>query len=223
MPGIYVVDKDAPQAMLQWAFPGMRRSDPDWHAAYVMNQILGASGFTSRLTKKIRSDEGLTYGVRTALGEGAHWRGDFTGGLQTSNTSVAYAMRLALAEMQRLKNVPVPMTELKVLKDGLCEAFPGNWSDKRTVANIFANEALAGWAEDWSADFREKIQAVTPADIQRMAQKLLALDKLQILAAGKAKEIEAGDPDHPGALKDITPLPILRLPLLDPLTLKPKN
>jgi hypothetical protein len=56
-----------------------------------------------------------------------------------------------------------------------------------------------------------------------MAQKLLALDKLQILAAGKAKEIEAGDPDHPGALKDITPLPILRLPLLDPLTLKPKN
>jgi zinc protease len=47
-PGIYVTDKDAPQASVRWAFPGMRRTDPDWHAAFVMNQVLGGSGFTSR-------------------------------------------------------------------------------------------------------------------------------------------------------------------------------
>ncbi len=103
-PGLYVCDKDAPQAMLQWAFPGMRRSDPDWYPAMVMNHVLGGGGFAARLMKKIRSDEGLTYGVRTTLGEGPHWRGDLTGGLQTKNTTVAYALRLALAEMQRLKD-----------------------------------------------------------------------------------------------------------------------
>jgi hypothetical protein len=42
-----------------------------------------------------------------------------------------------------------------------------------------------------------------------------------ILAVGKAAEIEAGDPDHPGALKDAVKLPHSRLPLRDPLTLKP--
>ena len=42
-PGLYVCDKDAPQAMLQWAFPGMRRSDPDWYAAMVMNQSSAAA------------------------------------------------------------------------------------------------------------------------------------------------------------------------------------
>ncbi len=217
-PGLYVVDKNAPQAMLQWAFPGLRRSDPDWHAAYVLNQILGASGFTSRLMKKIRSDEGLTYGVRSALGDGPHWKGDFTGSLQTSNHTVAYALRLALAEMQKLKDVPVGATKLKVIKDGICEAFPGNWSDKRTVSTTLANEALVGWPEDWWADFREKIQAVTSADVQLLAQKLLALDQLQVLAVGKAADIEAGDPDHPGALKDALKLPLVRLPLRDPMT-----
>jgi zinc protease len=220
-PGIYVSDKEAPQAMVQWAFPGMRRTDPDWHAAVVFNQILGASGFTSRLMKKIRSDEGLTYGVRTALGDGPHWKGDLSGSLQTNNKSAAFALRLAVAEMQKLKDVPVSAEELKVIKDGIIEAFPSQWANKQAVATTFANEALTGWPEDWNLDYREKIQAVTSADVQRMARKLLDLDKLQILVVGKASDMEAGDPDHPGALKDVARLPLVRLPLRDPLTLRP--
>ena len=106
-PGLYVCDKDAPQAMVQWATPGLRRSDPDWYPAMVMNHVLGGS-FTGRLMKKIRSDEGLTYGVRTSLGEGTYFRGDLAGSLQTKNRSVAYALRLALAEMERLRDEPLP-------------------------------------------------------------------------------------------------------------------
>ncbi len=44
-------------------------SDPDWYPAMVMSHVLGGGGFAARLMKKIRSDEGLTYGVRTQLGE----------------------------------------------------------------------------------------------------------------------------------------------------------
>ena len=222
-PGIYVTAKDAPQASLQWAFPGLRRGDPDWHAAVVMNQILGASGFTSRLMKKIRSDEGLTYGVRTALGPGPHWQGDLTGGMQTKNRSVAYALRLALAEMQKLKDAPVPPEELNVIKEGIIESFPTQWAGRQAVVGRFADETLTGWPEDWWADYREKIRAVTSADVQRMARKLLDPSKLVILAVGKAAEMEPGDPDHPGRLADAARLPISRLPLRDPLTLKPMN
>lgn len=221
IPGLYVVDKDAPQAMLQWAFPGLRRSDPDWYPAMVMNHVLGGGGFTARLMKKIRSDEGLTYGVRTQLGEGPHWRGDLTGGLQTKNTTVAYALRLALAEMERLKDEPLSGAELASVKDGLVESFPARWASRQAIANRFAEEHLEGWPEDWWADYREKVRGVTVADVQRMARKLLEPEKLVILAVGKAAEIEAGDPDHPGALKDAAKLPLSRLPLRDPLTLKP--
>ncbi|MBK8597824.1 MAG: insulinase family protein [Holophagales bacterium] len=220
-PGLYVCDKDAPQAMLQWAFPGMRRSDPDWYPAMVMNHVLGGGGFAARLMKKIRSDEGLTYGVRTALGEGPFYRGDLTGGLQTKNTTVAYALRLALAEMQRLKDEPLTVAELTSIQDGLVESFPAQWGSRQAIANRFAEEHLTGWPEDWWVDYREKVRAVTAPDVQKLARRLLDPEKLVVLAVGKASGIEAGDPDHPGALKDAAKLPLSRVALRDPLTLKP--
>jgi zinc protease len=220
-PGLYVCDKDAPQAMLQWAFPGLRRSDPDWYPAMVMNHVLGGGGFAARLMKKIRSDEGLTYGVRTTLGEGPYWKGDLTGALQTKNVTVAYALRLALAEMQRLKDEPLSGAELTSIQDGLVESFPAQWGSRQAIANRFAEEQLTGWTEDWWVDYREKVRAVTAADVQKMAKRLLDPGKLVVLAVGKASDIESGDPDHPGALKDAAKLPLSRVPLRDPLTLKP--
>ena len=62
---------------------------------------------------------------------------------------------------------------------------------------------------------------MTAAEVRKMAKKLLAPEKMIALAVGRASEIEAGDPDHPGALKDAAPLPLSRVPLRDPLTLKP--
>jgi zinc protease len=220
-PGIYVTDKDAPQAMIRWAFPGIRRTDPDWHAAYVANQILGGRGFTARLMKRIRSDEGLTYGVYSTLEPGTWWRGDVTGSLQTKNRSVAHALRLVLEEIGKMKEQPVTADELGVNKDGIIEAFPSQWATRQAVATRFADEAREGWPEDWWATYREKIQAVTPADVQRMARKLFDTDKMVILAVGKAPEMEPGDPDHPGALEDVTPLPEKALPPRDPATLQP--
>jgi zinc protease len=171
--------------------------------------------------KKIRSDEGLTYGVYSTLEPGTYWRGDVTGGLQTKNRSVAYALRLALEEIRKLKEQPVSDDELRVNKHGIIEAFPSQWATRQAVANRFADEALEGWPEDWWASYREKIQAVTVADVQRMARKLFDTDKIVVLAVGKASEMELGDTDHPGALKDVAPLPLKRLPLRDPATLEP--
>jgi predicted Zn-dependent peptidase len=219
-PGIYVSNSpNAPQAMVQWAFPGMRRSDADWHAAVVMNHILGGS-FTSRLMAKIRSDEGLTYGIRTALGTGANWTGDLTGSAQTSNSTVAYLLRLALAEMDKLKKEPLTDQALQTVKEGIVDSFPSQWGKSARVGS-FASEAMNGWPEDWWVNYREKIQAVTPADVQRMANRLLDMDNLIILAVGQAGQIEAGDHDRPGLLKDLLPLPMQRLPLRDPSTGKP--
>jgi zinc protease len=220
-PGIYVTDRDAPQAAVRWAFPGMRRTDPEWHAAFVMNQVLGGSGFTSRLMKKIRSDEGLTYGIYSTLEPGTYWRGDMTGRVQTKNRSVAYVLRLALDEMRRLREQPVSVEELRVIKDGIIEAFPSQWPTRSAIVTRFADEAREGWPPDWWADYREKIQAVTPADVQRMAKKLLDPQQMVVVAVGKASEMEPGDSDHPGALKDAAALPLTRVPLRDPLTLAP--
>ena len=221
-PGIYVVDKDVPQSLVQLAIPGLRRTDPDWHAVVVMNQILGGSGFTSRLMKKLRSDEGLTYGVGTGFGPGTYWKGDFSCSLQTKNRSVAYALNLILKDIDRIQRESVSDEELEVIKDGIVQAYPSDWSRRQAVATRFAEEQLAGWPADWWADYREKIQAVTKADVQRVAQKYLVATQAVILVVGKASEAEAGDEkDHPGLLKEVAKLPMRRLPLRDPLTLQP--
>ena len=223
-PGIYVVDKDVPQAVVGLVMPGLRRTDPHWFPAMVMNEILGGSGFTARLMKKVRSDEGLTYGVGSQFGPGrpyGTWRGDWSCGLQTKNRSVAYALRLILGEIERMRREPVNQEELDVIKGSLIQGFPSQFSSRGAIVNVFAQEENAGWPEDFYATYREKIQAVTPADIQNVAQKYLDASRAIILVTGKAAEIHAGDPAHPGVFKTLLPLPFRQLPLRDPLTMKP--
>ncbi len=222
-PGVYLIDKDVPQSMVQFVIPGLRRTDPDWYAVTVMNQILGGGGFTSRLMKKIRSDEGLTYGIYTRFSEGPYWRGDMTCSFQTKNRSVAYALRLAQEIIENLKKHPVPEAELQVIKDGIIEAFPSQFSNRQAIAQLFAREALTGWPEDFYATYREKITAVTPAEVQRVAQKYLTPDQMVLLIVGKVDEVLPGDKDHPGTLQESVKLPLTRLPLRDPLTLKPRS
>ncbi len=220
-PGIYVVNKDVPQSLIQFALPGLRRTDPDWHAAMVMNQVLGGSDFTSRLMKKIRSDEGLTYGVGTGFSDGEFWKGEWMGYFQTKNRSAAYALRLTLSEIDRIKNSPVPADELAVIKDGIIQAFPTQWSPRSKVMEIFAQEECLGLPPGGQIGFREKIQAITAEDVQRVARKYLDTSQLVVLVVGRADEAEAGDmKSHPGLLKDVAPLPLIHLPARDPLTLE---
>jgi predicted Zn-dependent peptidase len=219
---IYVCEKDVPQSTVQFAVPGLRRTEPDWYATVVMNDILGGGGFTARLMKKIRSDEGLTYGIGSSFGTGAYWPGDWTCRFQTKNRSVAYAMRLALAEIDRIKAEPVSDQELKVVKDSIMDGFPARFPNKQAIANLFASEQLTGWPEDFYADFREKIQAITKEEIQRVAKKYLEPGKMVLLVVGKIGEAEEGDvKDHPGKLSEVAKLPVVKLPLRDPLTMKP--
>jgi len=222
--GIYVIDKDVSQGLLAFTLPGLRRSDADWHAVLVMNQILGGGGFTSRLLKRIRSDEGLTYGVETQFEDCPYWRGNWGGSLQTKNQSVAYALRLVLEEMDRLKTTLVPAEELATIKDGMILAYPAQWGQKRRAAEALAEEETLGWPRDGWYDYRERIQAVTAEDVQRVARGCLDPRKLVVLVVGRAAEVEAGDPaNHPGLLKDAVPLPLVRLPLRDPLTLRTRR
>ncbi|GLH73453.1 hypothetical protein GETHLI_19550 [Geothrix limicola] len=218
-PGIYVVDKNVPQSTVRIVIPGLRRTDSDWHAAVVMNQILGGGGFSSRLMKHLRSDEGLTYGVETRVSPGTYWTGDFICGLQTKNRSVPYALRLILDEIDLIRRSPVADDELKVIKDAIVQAYPSEWGNKQAVANRLAEEWMEGWPVDWWVNYREKIQSVTAEEVLRVAKKYLDPTRVVILVVGKAAEVEAGDEkDHPGLLKDVANLPLRRLSLRDPET-----
>lgn len=221
-PGIYVCEKDVNQGRVSIALPGLRRSDPDWHAVAVMNFILGGD-FTSRLVMKIRTEEGLAYSVQSMFTPGPFFRGDFRAAFQTKVRTVAYGTRLALAELEKIRTTPVTDEELAMAKGALVDRFPSTFNNTAAVASLFAQEEYSAGAPDYFATYRDKIQAITKADIQRVAQKYLTPEKAAILVVGgKAADLEEGDTkDHPGKLSDVAKLPVVHLPLRDPLTMKP--
>lgn len=221
-PGIYVCEKDVNQGRVSINIPGLRQIDADWPAVTVMNDILGGGGFTARMVKKIRSDEGLAYSVGSYFNPGSFYTGTFTALFQTKVPTVAYGIRLALAEMERIKREPVTEDELKVAKGSFIDGFPDDFGTKAVVAQVFAQMELTGMPENYFETIRERISAVTVADVQRVAQKYLKPEKAAILVVGgKAADLEAGDKEHPGKLSEVAKLPVVNLPLRDPLTMKP--
>lgn len=221
-PGIYTTQKDGSQGRVILALPGLKRSDADWHAVEVMNHILGGGGFASRLVNRIRSGAGLSYSVGSTFTPGVFYPGNFFAAFQTKNSQVPYGIRIAMEELTKIANEPVSEDELTLVKSNIVDGFPSYFDSKSTIANLFAQEDRNGAPDDFYTQYRAKIQAVTLADVQRVARKYLKKDNLVIMTVGDVKDMEIGDvKDHPGKLSEVAPLPVVQLPARDPLTMKP--
>jgi predicted Zn-dependent peptidase len=82
-PGVYLVDKEVNQGRVTILLPGIRRDDPDFQAAQVMNDILGGGGFTSRIMNRVRSDEGLAYSAGSGFPGGVYHPMSFLAAFQS--------------------------------------------------------------------------------------------------------------------------------------------
>src|SRR4029434_3347440 len=100
-PGLYHVEKDIPQGKVNIGHLGTwwdRWDNPDNFGLMVMNDILGGGGFTSRITKKVRSDEGLAYGASSNFSIGDFYPGIFRIGYASKNPTVALAAKISMEE-----------------------------------------------------------------------------------------------------------------------------
>ena len=136
-PGVYRIQKDVNQGRVSIGLPSVRRGDPDAYALEVMNEILGGSGFTSRITKTVRSDEGLAYSAGSGLGFGVYYPGSFRAEFQSKSRSVSYAASLVLQEIKGMREKPVTAEELDTIKRNLIETFPSTFNSKaQTVGDL---------------------------------------------------------------------------------------
>lgn len=221
-PGLYRVEKDVNQGRVSIGLPTVKRDHPDVYALEVMNEILGGSGFTARITKSVRSDEGLAYSAGSALAPGVWYPGRFRAFFQSKSRSVPYATSLVLGEIRRLREGGVTAEELTTIKNSLVQTFPSSFASKAQSMAIFASDEYTRRDPSYWTTYRDRIQAVTAADVQRVAREHLVPEKMIVLVVGQQAEIDLGDEKHKVTLAQLAPGgKVTVLPLRDPMTMKP--
>ncbi len=220
-PGVYVVHKaDVNQGRVTVGHKGAMRGTPDEFALQVMNGILGASGFRSRLVAKVRSDEGLAYNTGSQFGQGIYWSGNFRAWFQSKTNSCAYATRIVLDEIARLRMEKVSQPDVDDTVNFYVESLPQRFDDKMTILETFASDEYTGRDSKYWETYIENLKKVTPDDVLRVAQKYLQPDKLVILAVGDADGVIGGGYDKAKDLKFDVFGKVTRLPLRDPETMR---
>jgi zinc protease len=223
-PGLYHAEKDVPQGKISMGTLGLQwkdYGDPEMYAVQVMNDILGGGGFTARLMKRIRSDEGLAYGVGSGFGIGTFWPGTFRVGSASKSETVALTMKITMEEIEKMKQQAPTDEELRVSKNSFIDTFPRQFESPARIASTFASDELVGRPHDYWTHYRERFSAVTAEQVQAAAQKYLHPDQLTMLVVGKWTDIEAGDANHRASMKDFYGGKVTHLPTRDPLTLEP--
>ncbi len=191
-PGVTVIDYPSPQSVAVFGEAGIRRDDPDFFAAFVMNRIFGAGGFTSRLTREVREKRGLTYGVYTWL---AHYSlaDMLQGSVSSSNDRIAQALRVIRDEWRKMATGKVTQDELDAAKRYLTGAYPLRFDGNTRIASILAGMQLDNMPASYIDTRNARINAVTLEDVARVARRLMKPDNLRIVVVGQPKGLKSTD------------------------------
>ncbi len=220
-PGLYHVPKDIPQGKVVMGSRGITRDDPDAIPFLLLNEILGAGGFTSRLMQQVRSNEGLAYSVRSTLSPRVAYPGDFRAGFESKNATVALAAKIVMEQIAKMREELVTDDELETAKASLIETFPRQFESRPQMLRVFVNDEWTKRPKDYWKTFRDKVRAVTQEDLKRVALKYLDPEKMAILVVGDWDNIAPGDLEKRASMNDFFGGTVKHLPLRDPLTLEP--
>jgi zinc protease len=182
------VNKDLTQANIILGHEGVGRENPDYYAIQVMNYILGGGGFSSRTLDSIRNERGLAYSVYSYFSaEKGH--GTFELVMQTKNETALEAIRIAKAEIRRMREELVTEEELSDAKDYLIGSFPLRFDTNRKVANFLAQVEYFQLGLDYPDRYADFIKKVTREDVQHVAQKYLKPETLITVIVANQKKI----------------------------------
>ncbi|MBC7139415.1 MAG: insulinase family protein [Defluviimonas sp.] len=190
--GVTVVGFDTPQSVVVFGHEGLKRDDPDFFAAYILNQILGGAGFSSRLMQEVREARGLTYGIYSYLVPRDHaetWQGSFA----SANERVAEAIAVVRDEWAKAAAGGVTAAELEAAKTYLTGSYPLRFDGNGRIAEILAGMQLDHLPADYVNTRNAEIEAVTLDDITRVAAKWLHPEGLRFVVVGRPIGLDSSD------------------------------
>ena len=215
-PGVYFIQMPINQGYINIGHLGLEDTNPDYSAVQVMNFILGGGSFSSRITIKVRSDEGLSYNQGSRFSYRWGFPGTFSGYVQTKSSTVGYAISLIENEFNRIRKEPVLDAEMDTAVNYYLESFPGSFETAQSRVSTFANLEMNGRPMDYFKTYRDKIRAVTKAKVQEVANKYIQPDKLVVMIVGDWEPCNKGGDQWPGPLDKLGK--VHKIALADPTT-----
>jgi predicted Zn-dependent peptidase len=178
------------QTALRFGNLAIRRTDPDYIPLVIANRILGGAG-SARLFQNLREEKGYTYGAYSALST-PRWPGTWTAAADVRTPVTEPSVREFFAEFKRLQEEPVSQEELDRAKRGIVGSFARTLESPQGILNRTLELVLNGLPLDYWDTYPEKIQAVSPEDVRRVARKYLGEGRIQLIAVGEREKIEPG-------------------------------
>jgi zinc protease len=187
---VYLVDKTgAAQSEIRIGWIGVPRSTSDFFPILVMNTILGGS-FTSRLNMNLREKHGYAYGADSSFAMYVA-AGPFTASAAVQTDKTTEALKEFFNELNGMLQ-PVPAEELARAKNYVALRFPGGFETTGDISRRLEELALYHLPDDYYVKYVPNIQAVTAADVQRVAQKYIQPARFVVVVVGDLKAIEPG-------------------------------
>ena len=180
---VQLIEKDLTQSTIVLGHGGISRTNPDFYAVTVMNHILGAGGFSSRLMDSIRDKQGLAYGIMSHYDARA-MPGSFWVNLQTRTEATNQAITGVLAEMKGIREAPVTDQELAEAKSFLMGSFPLRLDSTAKLAQVLAQVEFYGLGFEYFTQYPKWIERVTKEDVQRVAKQYLDPQHYALVVVG---------------------------------------
>jgi zinc protease len=188
---IRVVKRENPQSVVIFGQRGIKRADPDFYAALVMNYILGGGSFNSRLYAEVREKRGLAYSIGTYLSPLDH-TGLILGSVGTRNAQVKETIDLIRAEWRRMAAGDVGKAELDDAKTYLAGSFALQFRNSGAIAQLLVAIQTEKLGIDYIERRNKLIAAVTLDDVKRVAKKLLDPAGLSFVVVGEPVGLSGG-------------------------------
>lgn len=187
-----LVDLPQAQSLVRFSAPAMRREDPDFYTAVVLNYTFGGGGFESRLMKELRVAKGLTYGVGTSVNAEDKIQ-DWTGSGQTKNESAGEFVQGIKDQMSLIDQEGITEQELADAKAYLIGSYPLGFDSNAKIAGNMMSVRLDGLPVDFFDKRNAMVEAVTLEDVNRVAETYLNPANFTFVIVGQPEGLPEAD------------------------------
>lgn len=182
--GETVIDMDVARAVMVFGMEATPRKDPDFMSAYVLNQIVGGDGSSSRLMQEICYKRGLAHSVKTEIKAG-RYASCLKGSVATRGDTAGRLLDIVREELEKMAGGDISQAELDNAKHYLIGSYPLKFNANTKIAEQLLELWIDGFGADYFYSRNAMVKAITLDNLKRVAKRLLKPENLVVTIAGR--------------------------------------